>query len=317
MKYASLKYTNTNNIGDEIQTLAAEQFLPRIDARFDRDKLSILKENERYTVIINGWLSNTPTLAFPPADFIDPLIISIHINRRGKDHFLSEPCLQYFKKHEPIGCRDEETMRMLIQKGINAYFSKCLTITFPKRSSTPVTSKVFLVDLPIHVINIIPKDIGPREYINQETNEYGDLKFEIAKKLLLKYRDEATLVITSRLHCALPCVAMGIPVVLWANPNSTRLEVAKSIGLKIYSDKPMANLNAKVVGILNDFALTNFIIKKIDRLAFVIKYKFLTKIDWQPAVLDIEEDKARLIAQIKKSLKAIEEKAKEGADITT
>lgn len=34
-----------------------------------------------------------------------------------------------------------------------------------------------------------------------------------AKTLLQTYRDEAALVITSRIHCAQPCLAMGIPVV--------------------------------------------------------------------------------------------------------
>jgi len=37
-------------------------------------------------------------------------------------------------------------------------------------------------------------------------------KFEIAKDMLQKY-STAELVITSRIHCALPCLAMGTPVI--------------------------------------------------------------------------------------------------------
>lgn len=36
---------------------------------------------------------------------------------------------------------------------------------------------------------------------------------EAARSLLAKYAEEATLVITSALHCAQPCLALGIPVV--------------------------------------------------------------------------------------------------------
>lgn len=37
-----------------------------------------------------------------------------------------------------------------------------------------------------------------------------------------RLRDEATLVITSRLHCAVPCIAMGIPVILVKNSFDER-----------------------------------------------------------------------------------------------
>ena len=38
--------------------------------------------------------------------------------------------------------------------------------------------------------------------------------YSTAKKILDYYRDNAALVITSRLHIASPCMAMGIPVIL-------------------------------------------------------------------------------------------------------
>ena len=72
MKYASLKYSiSTNetefeeirthhkrvkfNIGDNIQSIAAEQFLPIVDKRFNRDALNKVLESEKYLLIMNGW----------------------------------------------------------------------------------------------------------------------------------------------------------------------------------------------------------------------------------------------------------------------
>lgn len=44
-----------------------------------------------------------------------------------------------------------------------------------------------------------------------------------ASALLKRYRDEAGLVITTALHCAQPCAALGIPVV-FVDPNYDEAE---------------------------------------------------------------------------------------------
>lgn len=67
-----------------------------------------------------------------------------------------------------------------------------------------------------HLRNFISDDVLNKAiYINQElpANTYTeDEKFQIAEELLNKYA-RAKLVITSRIHCALPCLAMGTPVI--------------------------------------------------------------------------------------------------------
>ena len=50
------------------------------------------------------------------------------------------------------------------------------------------------------------------EYKKQEIPTH-EQRFEIARNILRKYA-RARLVITSRIHCALPCLALGTPVVL-------------------------------------------------------------------------------------------------------
>ena len=43
--------------------------------------------------------------------------------------------LNSWKRFEPIGCRDENTVKILKEKGIAAYFSSCLTTTFKRVDS--------------------------------------------------------------------------------------------------------------------------------------------------------------------------------------
>jgi hypothetical protein len=50
-KYGLLKY-KTENIGDEIQSLAAKRFLPKVDIYVDRDNLSNVKSDQKINLII-------------------------------------------------------------------------------------------------------------------------------------------------------------------------------------------------------------------------------------------------------------------------
>ena len=53
-----------------------------------------------------------------------------------------------------------------------------------------------------------------------------------AQEILDRYKNEAKLVITSRIHCAMPCIAMGIPVIYIHRGNhkeDTRLDVIKGL----------------------------------------------------------------------------------------
>ena len=55
MKYASLEFTHEpGNLGDNIQTLAVEQFLPSIDKRFPIDSLNQVREHDKYCLVMNG-----------------------------------------------------------------------------------------------------------------------------------------------------------------------------------------------------------------------------------------------------------------------
>lgn len=251
MKYGLLAYDenkNFFNVGDNIQSLAAKQFLPEVDVYINREKLGEYN-GDRLKLIMNGWFTHN-IHNWVPSDEIDPVFVSFHMNNTAAPFMLSKKGITYLKRHEPIGCRDKFTVQTLQEKGIKAYFTGCLTLTLDsyKVADSERTDNIYIVD-PLysyprkeklfysirqtvkntlngkvfqlgkknkHLKNFIDKEVLNKAiYVNQEppSNTYTEKeKFEMAEKLLNDYA-RAKLVITSRIHCALPCLAMGTPVI--------------------------------------------------------------------------------------------------------
>lgn len=116
------------------------------------------------------------------------------------------------REFEPIGCRDQYTLDLLRNKGVNAYLNGCMTLTLPKTEYTD-RNKVFIVDVCDELLPYIPERLkNGAEYLTHLVyHKYvGEAE---ALSFYERYQKEAKLVITSRLHCAVPCMAYGIPVV--------------------------------------------------------------------------------------------------------
>ncbi len=235
MKYASLKYHHKSmNLGDVIQSLAAEQYLPRVDVWLERDALNDIPGDTGYLTIMNGWFTSHPS-NWPPALSLLPVFFGFHIANKEKIYevMFSQASLDYFKNHEPIGCRDRKTAELLSARGIHTFYSQCLTLTFPKRRNPPKDGLIFIVDaagIPL------PAEMEKRaRYITHDipcdTPDEG--MRDKARGLLDMYRDRAELVITTKLHCALPCIAMGIPVIFFGDPFEYRISIVKDIGIDI------------------------------------------------------------------------------------
>ncbi|HKZ34258.1 MAG TPA: polysaccharide pyruvyl transferase family protein [Patescibacteria group bacterium] len=223
LKESDIKYglviAPTMNLGDDVQTLAQKQYLPKVDYFINRERLNFVHEDiptqDKIKIILSGWfLHNVDN--WPPSPTIDPLFISFHIH----DERLADPKYRtYYKKYEPIGCRDHYTTSLLTNIGVDAYTSYDLVTTLQKKQ-TSRTKKVYVVDVPSTFLQHIPEHILQHaEYIQHELPagfDYFDYfkRLEIADALLKKY-SAARLVITSRLHCALPCLAFGTPVLFF------------------------------------------------------------------------------------------------------
>lgn len=274
MKNAVLMYESGDgvhkNIGDYIQSIAARQFTGHDAILIEREHL-----HEYFGVpvklIMNAWWMHRPE-NWPPSENIHPLFTSFHVNPIKAEKMLSPIGVEYLKKHEPIGCRDKGTQRILTEKGINSYFSGCLTLTigniykdlekgdeiyfvdpyYPAKGKSfnkliDICNGIFNIALNINnirsIIRISKKMfgyIGPRKILRAADffNTYKkcfdkqiltnatylshivfensflseEAKFAFAEDLLEKY-GKAKLVVTSRLHAALPSLSMGTSVI--------------------------------------------------------------------------------------------------------
>lgn len=232
------------NAGDYIQSLAAARFLPRIDKYVNREKLHDYK-GIPLKMILNGWFMHRPG-NWPPSKDIDALALSFHLNSQAKNLMLSNEGIEWFKEHAPIGCRDEFTREALHTAGIETYLSGCLTTTFENKYG-PRGEDIYFADVLFRVPGWSTSARTPREFLkavlsgdivkvntrnrllseifSSQIIEQGKVishyhparhsekeRFAVAESLLHKYAT-AKLVVTSRLHCALPCLAFGTPVI--------------------------------------------------------------------------------------------------------
>ncbi len=225
MKFGLLVVQNTDNIGDDIQSYAASRFLPFVDFYIDREKLDSFHgddDEQKVAVIMNAWYMYTK-FNWPPSPYIYPLFVAMHISRQDyygiETRFLDGLGGEYLKKYEPIGVRDWSTQEILSEKGITSYLSGCLTMTLDQFENIEKTDVVYLVDLDTDQVKKI-KEYYPNEYFEEFSHsvdyaDNSDYEYRMIKveEVLKKYQS-AKCVITSRLHCALPCLALETPVLL-------------------------------------------------------------------------------------------------------
>lgn len=204
-----LTYT-TDNVGDDIQSVAARQHLPSVDAIIDRERLRTYS-GPPLSMLLNGWFCHDVANSWPPANQIRGLPISMHITEAAhRDIFSSD----WLRNNPPIGARDVATLQRLRNAEIDSYFSGCLTLTFPRYTGS--RTGIYAVDVPSRYqlprwLRASATAIG--HVIPQNVRREPPRRLRMAESLLAKYR-KARFVVTTRFHCALPCVAMGTPVLL-------------------------------------------------------------------------------------------------------
>ena len=137
-----MSYDCSYNLGDEVQSLAAEALLPRVDCRVDRDTGAVhpapTSERKEIRLLANGWYDGR-YCSFPFAERVRPLLISFHINEQDhrsdrsydimsaeekrKNYKPMSSHVEYLRRYAPVGCRDLHTLRVLQRAGVPAYFS--------------------------------------------------------------------------------------------------------------------------------------------------------------------------------------------------
>ena len=299
MERGILGFIGSKNIGDYVQTKAVIDLVGSKNIKIlDRENLNKYNDNVIQT-IINGWFMESPE-NWPPSKKIKPLFISFHLNPSIKTEFLKDESIKYFKSHEPVGCRDIYTRDILLKKGINAYYSSCITTTIDRnnylKSKTQTEGIIVIgafdrlkptldykssVKLLLSILKYPFKKIDytlklskfNRHLKNQnyKIKRYSQLNkrpikshnegLNLASEMLEKIA-ESEVMITSRIHAALPALAMGLKV--------------------IFIDQGLDHINHKhrLSGLKNYFTCVNlkdFFMINLDNIPVTDKHKVYTQ----------------------------------------
>jgi hypothetical protein len=258
--YDQNRSTVSGNIGDCIQNLAVEKIYEK--AGVPKEKLLLVNRdelpsyNKRCALVMQGWFANTIGCNMLPwNENISPIFLGFHLNdyMNSRADFVEKNMGKLMKNFEPIGCRDRNTAQFLQKQNVNAYFSGCMTLTFDKRERAPQNGKIFVVDLNKKILKKLPDFIKKQadysithyyEWDHKPLTDEDAVEFENkAREILEIYKKEAKLVITSRIHVAMPCVAMGIPVIfITKQSDDIRFDVLQGI-LPIYTLKDLRFIN--------------------------------------------------------------------------
>jgi hypothetical protein len=212
------------NIGDIVQTISVENLFEQMGiageqiaevGKYDLKHYS----GERLVIPITGYFNERPGRGEVPfSPDVIPVFLGYHVGWGLYD----DAVVEYFKRFQPIGCRDNKSKRAFLQRGISAYVNGCSTVAFARRQDAAGRERTFFVDVPESLNPYIPESLLEQgEFLSHivpiEQQPLGRQEYDrlvaYTHHLLNRYRDEARLVVTSRLHCALPCLAMGIPVI--------------------------------------------------------------------------------------------------------
>ena len=218
-------FNKTRNIGDDIQSYVAMKYLPKVDYYIDRENIDnfVPDCNEQVAVIMNGWYIHN-TINWPPSPYIKPLPISMHFTTRDfwnikEANHLEGYGLEYLKSISPIGCRDSHTLELLSEKGVKTEYTGCLTLTLNQFENVKKEDYICAVDVSKKVLEKIKEktNLEIKEITHEMPEDYYTVPWnERVRRVeeLLKVYQGAKCVLTTRLHVALPCIALNTPVLI-------------------------------------------------------------------------------------------------------
>ena len=112
-----------------------------------------------------------------------------------------------------------------------------------------------------------------------------------ARELIEYYRDNVALLITTRLHAALPCIGMGIPVVFIGDRADPRLSILPEIGVPIYAPAPRGGLGRWATRVLD-------------------------QVDWSPHAVDVSAWADGLRNDVSARISALHDRTAEAGPVT-
>lgn len=203
--YGIFRYHETYNLGDAIQTVALSRLLPGklrgVNRKSGKSSLGTM-------LVANGWLGNNQ---LPPPEMSESCIFA--------GIFLAqEHNLDWLRRSPyPIGARDPYTHNKVVAAGLLSEMIGCATLTLPPYRGR--RAGVLVVDSKVSE-SILRKATVITHHIPRKLSWRS--QWARAIDVLGLYRT-ASLVYTSRLHVALPCIAFGTPVI-FSCPDPDRIK---------------------------------------------------------------------------------------------
>jgi len=212
---------STDNLGDDLVTLAAMQHLPRVDRVLDADALdaplSGLSDEDRLVLLAPGLFLRS-SAHWPPEKHIVPVCIGVHLSEEDAWGLplstLDGAGYEALLACGPIAARDVRTAGRLAKMKIPHTLTGCLSLAL---EHPPVSrSGIVCCDVPEDVTGLLRtfrKDVTVVTHALTDPAPDFDLRMKNAQAMLTRYAS-AEMVFTRRLHCAMACLAVGTPVLL-------------------------------------------------------------------------------------------------------
>ena len=198
----------TTNLGDDVQSLAAMLWCglsPNAESSVVRDLPMNWPKGE--TVLMSGWFG---FLSMPPPE-VRVIVCGLHVWAKDEAKMLAAGTFEQLRDRVkaqgfPAGCRDMHTVRLLQKYDIPAVFSGCVTSTLPVQTMFERV-RLLSIDAP-------PEPGFEAEGHTMEALRHASIDQRLqAADLQLHKLACCQELRTSRLHAALPALAMGCPKV--------------------------------------------------------------------------------------------------------
>lgn len=227
--YGAVWHPESDNLGDDLQALAARALLPRVDTVLDGsrlDQIDGVDGDARIVALLSGNVYRRAD-HWPPDPRLAPVCVGLHFSAENAWGVpltrLDGAGLQFLREWSPIGCRDESTLALMQQLSLPCDLTGCLTLTLPRPEVEPAAPYICCVDAPEEIVRLLKpmaaaEGIEVRAMTHQRRGEPGsyERRMEAAQMIVDAYAG-AKFVITRRLHCAMACLAVGTPVLLIYN----------------------------------------------------------------------------------------------------
>ncbi|WP_312429128.1 polysaccharide pyruvyl transferase family protein [Achromobacter sp.] len=257
-RYGADPKRQTANVGDSIQSIAVRRLLKRLaidEANIvgvDRDSLKQYA-GPPVKLIMNGCFNER---CFPLPSQITPIFFGFN----AESESVITKNKELFKRHQPIGCRDNATKQMFDRHRITAYVTGCATLTLDRRTEAADIAAAPVIAfgagsgvLQQKLLEIIPKPLLEHARLIYQREPVREIplsddsvgKMNTLAHTYLDVYTKASVVVTPLLHVASPCVAMGIPVVLARRDRDDRFTAIDRL-LPVYTPTEFSSIDWRV-----------------------------------------------------------------------